>query len=81
MIPLKIEVEIFGYMMRTWRWFILVLSLTLLIGAGFLLRFPESPKFLLTKGEKKQTLLILRLMYAINNNKLPEDYPVIHLIY
>lgn len=54
----------------------MALSLNLLIGGSFLMLFPESPKFLLARGEKKQALHILKNMYAKNFNKLPEEYPV-----
>lgn len=58
----------------------MVLSLNLLIGGSFLMLFPESPKFLLARGEKKQALQILRNMFAKNYNKNPEDYPVIIIL-
>lgn len=47
-----------------------------LLTALILCLFPESPRFLLIKGEEEEAHTVLSEMYAINTNRHPADYPV-----
>ncbi|KAK9503950.1 hypothetical protein O3M35_010400 [Rhynocoris fuscipes] len=60
----------------TWRLFIAVMCLPLLLGILLFMLIPESPKYLLSKGYKYETLEILRKMFEINMKQNPEQYPV-----
>lgn len=75
--PLSFHIEINNYVFNSWRLFIVSLAFTSFSGGIALLYFPESPKFLLARGEKKQALQVLRYMFSKNTNKSTEEYPVI----
>ncbi|XP_046687843.1 uncharacterized protein LOC124373526 isoform X2 [Homalodisca vitripennis] len=36
---------------------------------------PESPKFLLTRGKKGDTMKILQRVHSVNSGKLPHTFP------
>lgn len=57
---------------KPWRLFIIICSLPAFVSFLILLFLPESPKFILGKGQKAQTYDILRKMYKINNRKKSE---------
>ena len=41
-----------------------------------LFKFPESPKYMLSIGNKEYTLKSLQKMYSVNTGRSPEDYEV-----
>lgn len=41
---------------------------------------PESPKFLMTAGRNEEALRIFKRVYAMNNGKPEENYPVKALV-
>lgn len=38
--------------------------------------FPESPKYLVSQDKFDEALKVLRIIYAANKGKAPEDFPV-----
>lgn len=61
---------------KPWRLFIVVSSLPGLVAAISLLFTPESPKFVLGKGDQYETIRIIKLMYQWN---MGEDAPVLEI--
>lgn len=57
---------------KPWRSFLIVCSLPGLFAGLILLFLPESPKFVLSQGNKVKTYEIVRRMYQINNGKSVE---------
>ncbi|XP_015602889.1 synaptic vesicle glycoprotein 2C isoform X2 [Cephus cinctus] len=75
-LPLDINYDLGFVKFRSWRLLIIVMGLPCLFTAFILMRYSESPKFLMSKGKKEEALQVLRRMYAVNKNKSEEDYPV-----
>lgn len=63
-----------------WRLFLVILAIPELLTALWIMKMPESPKFLLAKGRHAKSLLILRKIYAQNSGKEPDSFPVKNLI-
>ena len=59
-----------------WRVFFMVCAVPSLISAFYFHQFPESPKFLMSKGREAEALQVFREIYAINTGKDPQTYPV-----
>ena len=64
------------YIFSVWRIFV-ALSTLLCFSAAIIVYFlPESPKFLLEKGRKKEALLIMARVYRLNTGNSVSDFPV-----
>lgn len=75
--PLDIQYPLFGGVVFTsWRLYLALLAVPNLITNFLLRRLPETPKFVLNGGNEQETLQILRSIYAVNNKKKKEEYPV-----
>ncbi|XP_046482807.1 synaptic vesicle glycoprotein 2B isoform X2 [Neodiprion pinetum] len=59
-----------------WRIFLLICALPPFLGFVAMWSFPESPKFLMTKGRSEEALKVFRRMYSMNTGKPEDDYPV-----
>ncbi|XP_069704226.1 synaptic vesicle glycoprotein 2B-like [Periplaneta americana] len=71
----------FGYIVfSSWRIYILIFSLPSFIASTALIFLPESPKFLLSIGEKEKAMEVLRQVYAINSGQSPKQYAVSEVI-
>nr|XP_014272119.1 synaptic vesicle glycoprotein 2A-like isoform X2 [Halyomorpha halys]XP_014272120.1 synaptic vesicle glycoprotein 2A-like isoform X2 [Halyomorpha halys] len=78
LMPLNINLPIVGDMRFTsWRLFIILLTIPILLSTLLLLKLPESPKFLLSQGKPDETLEILQSIYAINKKKRKDSFPVL----
>ncbi|XP_018319262.1 synaptic vesicle glycoprotein 2C-like [Agrilus planipennis] len=60
----------------SWRFLIFVISLSDLISAVWLLRLPESPDFLVTKGKTKKALEIIKKIYSRNTGEKKENFAI-----
>ncbi|XP_019876766.2 synaptic vesicle glycoprotein 2C-like [Aethina tumida] len=69
-----------AFILSPWRFFLIVLVVPELIVGLWFLRLPESPKFHMTKGNKKLALNILKTMYARNTGKPEDKFPVKNLV-
>lgn len=77
-IPLDFEFDAIFVTYKPWRFFIaLVGSLNILSGLLIYFLLPESPKYLLARGQEEEALDILRYMYAKNTGKSPDSFEVI----
>ncbi|XP_046743761.1 synaptic vesicle glycoprotein 2A-like [Diprion similis] len=80
-LPLDFELDILGLSFRSWRLFVLILGLPGLISFLGLLRFPESPKFLVLIGRHRDAVDILQDVYRSNGgSKTGSKYPVSEII-
>lgn len=61
---------------NSWRIFVLICGLPALLVAFGLCWFPESPKFLLSKGEEKAALKVFARVFAMNTGQPTSMYPV-----
>ncbi|TRY68645.1 hypothetical protein TCAL_07687 [Tigriopus californicus] len=61
---------------NSWRIFVLICGLPALLVAFGLCWFPESPKFLLSKGEEKAALKVFAHVFAMNTGQPSSMYPV-----
>ncbi|XP_046682498.1 synaptic vesicle glycoprotein 2B-like isoform X2 [Homalodisca vitripennis] len=59
-----------------WRLFYLLCGLPSLMGAVLFWITPESPKFLLSRGKKGDTLKVMQSVHSINSGANPQTYPV-----
>lgn len=73
---MKIKWEYDGFLYNSWRLYLAVIGLPTLVVAVVLMRYPESPKFLLSRGRADEALEILRDVYASNSGRDRNDYPV-----
>lgn len=76
-LPLNIEIPIFGLLtFSSWRLYLLLSTIPNLLAVIFLWRLPETPKFLLIQGHSERTLNVLKNIYAVNQKKRKDEYPV-----
>ncbi|XP_017783612.1 PREDICTED: synaptic vesicle glycoprotein 2B-like [Nicrophorus vespilloides] len=61
---------------RPWRLLVICNSLPSLFFAFWLLRLPESPKYLIARGKCQEALEILKTMYAVNTGNPRDEFPV-----
>ena len=62
---------------NSWRIFTLICGLPALLVAISLFFFPESPKYLLIKGQDHKAMEVFGQIYAMNTGKPKSSYPVI----
>ncbi|XP_014487353.1 PREDICTED: synaptic vesicle glycoprotein 2B-like [Dinoponera quadriceps] len=80
-IPLPINFEFYGIHYNSWRMFLAFISVpTFIIAMIIFLKYPESPKFLVSQGETEEALAILRKIYAVNTGRDECEYPVKQLL-
>jgi VNT family MFS transporter (synaptic vesicle glycoprotein 2) len=77
----KVDLPFFNIVFRPWRVLLIVYTLPCLICALCLYYLPESPKFLLTQGKRKEALTVLRQMYVVNTRKEEDSYGVDELVW
>lgn len=68
----QFDVPFIGVTYKPWRFFMVVCAFPAFISFLILLFLPESPKFVLSQGEKERTLKILQRMNRINNGQKSE---------
>uniref|UniRef100_A0A182MMF2 Major facilitator superfamily (MFS) profile domain-containing protein n=1 Tax=Anopheles culicifacies TaxID=139723 RepID=A0A182MMF2_9DIPT len=71
----EFTIPVLNVIYRPWRLFLVVCSLPSLISALALLRVPESPKYLLSRGREAETVAILHRMYRWNSSR--RDPPLV----
>lgn len=81
-IPLPINYEFYGIHYNSWRIFLAFIGVpTFIIAMIILFKYPESPKFLVSQGRTDEALVILRKIYAVNNQHDESEYPVSNYIF
>lgn len=69
--------DIFIY--HSWRAFVALCALPSLLAAIALSLLPESPRYLIAKGDHKKAREVLQKVYSINTGREMYEYPVTHL--
>ncbi|XP_057337738.1 synaptic vesicle glycoprotein 2B-like isoform X1 [Microplitis mediator] len=75
-IPLKFSFEFAGFILNSWRLYLGLIGVPTFIMGFILTMYPESPKYLLSRGRKQEALEILGQIYAVNTGRDKSDYPV-----
>lgn len=76
LIPVEINWDIGFVVFTSWRLYIVTMGILSLVEFFVFLYFPESPKYLMSVGKKKEALEILSNIYAMNTGDDPDNYPV-----
>ncbi|XP_053949592.1 synaptic vesicle glycoprotein 2B-like isoform X2 [Anastrepha ludens] len=79
-LPSHWDFQILGLQFHSWQIFLALSTIPCLLGGALLSFFPESPKFLMSQGRNAEALRIFQRIYAMNNRKPREDYPIKELI-
>lgn len=79
-IPADIGVKTPFFVYNSWRIFLLICALPSFIVAVLLFFLPESPKFLLSRGQTEEAIEIFRKIYRMNTGKDKNLYPIKQLI-
>ncbi|XP_049786311.1 synaptic vesicle glycoprotein 2C-like [Schistocerca cancellata] len=69
-----------GLVLKPWNVFIMTCSLPALLAGSFMSFFPETPKFLMSKGRNGEALAVFRKVYALNTGRSPDSFPVQRLV-
>ncbi|XP_057666431.1 synaptic vesicle glycoprotein 2A-like [Diorhabda carinulata] len=77
----SINLPIIDVVFRPWRLLIIIYALPSLFFVILVFFLPESPKYLMTQGKSEEAICILRQIFAINNGKTRQEYPVKQIIW
>lgn len=75
----NLYIPFLNFSYRPWRLLIIIYSLPCLIFGFLIYLLPESPKYLLSKGDRTQSLEILKNIYTINSGKDKDNFEVTEL--
>lgn len=78
-LPQKWDITLFNHTIKinSWRVFLAICSLPEFLACAALYAFPESPRFLIFKGQYDKALNVFKKIYSFNTGKDPDTYPVI----
>lgn len=76
-IPFDIGFVTPSFSYNSWRIFLTLCALPSLITTIFMIWLPESPMYLLLKGQHNEAINVLQEMFTQNNLKSPRRYPVV----
>jgi hypothetical protein len=62
-----------GYSFRPWRLLIILYTIPGIISGLWLMKFPESPRFLLSVQREDEALAIVKWIYRTNKGKSNDD--------
>ncbi|EFN82889.1 Synaptic vesicle glycoprotein 2B [Harpegnathos saltator] len=80
-IPLPINYEFHGIHYNSWRMLLGFIGVpTFIIAVTVLVKYPETPKFLVSQGRTDEALAILRKIYAVNTGRDESEYPIKQLL-
>ncbi|XP_075225471.1 synaptic vesicle glycoprotein 2B-like isoform X2 [Lycorma delicatula] len=76
-IPSKWTFELYpGLTLKSWRLFYIFNGIPSILSAILLLFTPESPKFLIAKGENEKAIEVLHTIYKSNNNNNDDSFTI-----
>ncbi|KZC10868.1 Synaptic vesicle glycoprotein 2C [Dufourea novaeangliae] len=65
-----------SFVYNSWRIFLSLCGVPMLVGVVCLTFFPESPKFLMSRGRNKEALKVFQMIYRLNTGRPAEEYPI-----
>ncbi|XP_034948242.1 synaptic vesicle glycoprotein 2B-like isoform X2 [Chelonus insularis] len=68
-----------AFNLTSWRIFLMVCAIPEISAFIALSWFPESPRFLLSRGRESEALEVFRFIYSLNTGNDPKTYTVTHL--
>jgi VNT family MFS transporter (synaptic vesicle glycoprotein 2) len=81
-IPSNIGLYSPGFVYNSWRIYLLICSVPSFAVALLLFCLPESPKFLLSRGEEEKAMVVFKHIYSLNTGKDKDTFPVsIHITF
>ena len=80
-IPLTFHYESANFEFNSWRLFTALCGIPSLTVAITLIFFPESPRYLLTKGDEEGALEVFRRIFTSNTGRPASQYPVCFYTY
>ncbi|XP_032522628.2 synaptic vesicle glycoprotein 2B-like [Danaus plexippus] len=77
-LPLKIDIVfVKGYFeLHAWNIYLYVCSIWSFMGTILFYNLPESPKYLLSHGQEKEALEVVRIIYSENTGNAKDTFPV-----
>ncbi|EFN66476.1 Synaptic vesicle glycoprotein 2B [Camponotus floridanus] len=75
-LPLDLNINIFGLNYNSWRIYLLICSIPPVVGFVTATMLPESPKYLMAIGRSDTALKLLRRMYYMNMRQPLETFPI-----
>lgn len=81
-IPQQWGFTLFGgnFEIHTWQIFLAVCCIPSLLSGTCVMFFPESPKFLMSKGRNDEAMLVFQRLYAMNTGRNPQQFPIKELV-
>lgn len=62
--------------LKSWQIFLAICGFPSFISGIAIIFFPESPKFLMSKGRNEEALQVFQTIFKINSGGSASDYPV-----
>ncbi|XP_073831035.1 uncharacterized protein [Musca autumnalis] len=72
--------QIFNMKFVSWKIFIAICGIPSLLSSLLMSFSPESPRFLMSKGRNSEALEAFKMMYALNNGKSRDSFPIKFLV-
>ncbi|XP_068081564.1 synaptic vesicle glycoprotein 2A isoform X2 [Anabrus simplex] len=69
-----------SFELRIWNLFLLVCSIPSLLTGFLMLFFCESPKFLMSRGQRDEAMKVFQHVYSVNTGRKPDTFPVKELV-
>ncbi|XP_023311297.1 synaptic vesicle glycoprotein 2B isoform X1 [Anoplophora glabripennis] len=80
-LPRNLDFKIFDFIdIHAWNVFLLICTLTTILGATVYLFMPESPKFLMSAGRNEEALKVFETVYRINTGRPRNTFPIKFLV-
>ncbi|KAH8420479.1 hypothetical protein KR009_010804, partial [Drosophila setifemur] len=75
-LPQKWDIRIWTLTLTSWQVFVAISALPSLLSFVLFFFFPESPKFLMSKGRNQEAMDAFKFMYHLNTRKPKDSFPV-----
>ncbi|XP_032582255.1 synaptic vesicle glycoprotein 2B [Drosophila sechellia] len=75
-LPETWNIHIWTLSLTSWQFFVAITALPSLLSFVLFFFFPESPKFLMSKGRNREALDAFKFMYHLNSRKPKDSFPI-----
>ncbi|XP_033168594.1 synaptic vesicle glycoprotein 2B [Drosophila mauritiana] len=75
-LPETWNIRIWTLSLTSWQFFVAITALPSLLSFVLFFFFPESPKFLMSKGRNREALDAFKFMYHLNSRKPKDSFPI-----